>query len=126
LRIQFGDSWRNHLDFFTAERTGFAGMRVKSCDGDSWSWYPPAVKKIFQQQADPDYLVLVQCGSDFAEREVGRDKRHSKLAAREQHREILRAPAVGKEFGLSRKPESDLIHSRLMNRPCHNGLDVTA
>ena len=115
--MQFRDCRRDFFDFFATERARFAGMRVYSCDCDPWILDLPVLKKLFEEQTDPDYLALVQCGSDFTEREMSRDQRHSKLAAREQHREILYAPAVGKEFGLSRKPESDLIHSRLMNRP---------
>ena len=84
------------------------------------------MEKILEEQAYSDYLTLIQCGSDGMEGQVGRDQRHSQLAAREQHREVLYPAAIGKEFGLPRKPESDLIHSRFMDRPGHHGLDITA
>ena|ERR1039457_936491 len=84
------------------------------------------MEKIFEQQADSHYLALIQCGSDFTERQVGRDQRHSKLSTREQHREILHTATVGKKLGLPRKPETDLVHSRFMDRPRHYGLNFAA
>ena len=84
------------------------------------------VEKIFKKQADPTYLRLLQSGRDFAERQVSRHKRHGQLATCKQHREVRHTATIGKEFGLPRKPETDLVHPRLVNWPSHNGLNFTA
>ena len=84
------------------------------------------MEKIFEQQADPDDLVLLQRGSDFAKRQVSRDERHGKSSARQQHREILHPTTIGEEFGLARKRETDFVHPRLVNGPGHNGLNFPA
>jgi hypothetical protein len=101
-------------------------MRVESCHSDPWGPDSPAAQKIFEQQSDSDDLAVIQCGRDFSEREVGRDQRHGQLAARKQHREIFYAAAVGKELGLPRKLETNLVHSRLMNWSRHDSLNFTA
>ena len=52
------------------------------------------------------------------------DKCDGKVSARQQHREVPGPGAVGKKFGLARKPESDLVHPRFVDGRGHDRVEL--
>ena len=55
-----------------------------------------------------------------------RDERDGEFSACQTHREIFDAAALREKFRLPRESESDFIHSGLVNRPGHDGLELAA
>src|SRR4029453_5094454 len=55
-----------------------------------------------------------------------RGQRNGEFSACQTRREIFCAAALREKFRLPREPESDFIHSGLMNRPGHDGLELAA
>ena len=88
--------------------------------------FPARVKKIREQHADSHYLRLLEGARDFAQRNVRRHQRDREFSASQTHREIFDAAALGKKFRLSREPESDFVHPRLVNRPGYDRIQLAA
>src|SRR4029077_4981229 len=57
---------------------------------------------------------------------VRRDERNGEFSACQTHREIFYAAALREKFRLPREPEANFIHSGLVDRPGHDGLELAA
>src|SRR5207249_2663026 len=90
-------------------------MWIQSGDGDARSVFGSTAKKIREQQTNADNLRLSECIRNFAQRDMGCNKRHRELSAPQAHCEILHATAFGEKFGLPGKRKTRFVHPGFMN-----------
>ena len=92
----------------------FAGVRVQSCNGDARCARPAATKKIREQQTDTDYLRLLECARNLAQRNMRGDERDCDFSAGQAHCEIFDAAALSQKFGLPWEFKADFIYMRAL------------
>src|SRR5438093_8681611 len=84
------------------------------------------MKKLREQQANTDYLRLLECARNLAQWNVRGNERECEFSAGQTHCEIFDAASLGKKFRLSGEPEANVVHASFVNRPGYNCIELAA
>src|SRR5437773_4904326 len=101
-------------------------MRIQSCDGNTRCALASGTKEISEQQADTNYLRLLQCVRNFAQRNVRGNQCDRDFFGGQAHGKIFDAAALSKKFGLPWELETDVVHPGFVNRTGHDRIELTA
>jgi hypothetical protein len=114
--VQAVDGRLDNPHFFVTESSVFAGVGVKSGDGDSGLGDSSPFQEVGGQLADADDFFFRQQFRNAGERFVNRCQTDAQGGAGEQHSVIFHAKSIGEKFRLSGKGKTESLKVFLRNR----------
>src|SRR5690242_2696243 len=113
--IQLCYGWCDNVQFFAADLSAFAGVRIQARDRDARLCNATTAEEILEQIADADDFRCFEQFGNIAKGNVTGNERDGDAASSKEHGVVDCSRTRRKEFSLAGKCESDFCHSRFVD-----------